>query len=416
MGLRARFTTRRTNTSRVQSRRPENLGHDEDPDGSRVVNLRADAGGSPGPTAAIPAPLRNPHSSDRNTHSGQQLAAELRFPTGVQSAMPVTLGTHPLDEARDLAETVTIVAAAWDAGVFEALREPRTPEAVAERAGLDPRGAGIILPVLVELGLVEESADGFRLAPDARPLAERGPQTAGGGLPLWLHNLRGLTRLPEVLRSGRPLDPETDRAAEEDERDSIARFMAGMAASPQARVRRVVDECLARAPGARRALDLGGGPGLYARAFAEKGLEVTLLDTPATVDFVRDEYGLGDVRRLRLVGADFIEDPLPEGPFDIALLSNILHIYAPEENIALLHKVAGVTAPGGVAAIAEFVRGRSPRAARFAMIMLMRTEGGNSYTERELAGWLEASGFADPRMVDVDDDRQLVTGVRARGR
>lgn len=324
---------------------------------------------------------------------------------------------HELSELRDLAETTATVAAAFDAGVFRALAEgaASAPD-VADRAGLDPRAVAILLPVLAEIGLLERDGDRFTLPePTRRSLADPdADEFEGGGLPLWLHNLRSFTHLPEVLKSGEPLD--RDDEGEDEARDSLARFMAGMAASPRARVERIVDACLARAPQSDgrppAVLDLGGGPGHMTRTFVERGLRGTLFDRPETVEFVADAYGLADIDGLELAGGDFMEDPLPEGPFHVVLISNVVHMYAPEQNRGLLNKVAGVTAPGGVVGIADFFRGRSRRAVRFALVMLLRTEGGNTYSEGEVGGWLDETGFTAPETVQVDDDRHLITALR----
>lgn len=149
------------------------------------------------------------------------------------------------------------------------------------------------------------------------------------------------------------------------------------------------------------------------REFARRGLDAVLYDLPETVRFVASEYGLEDDAAIGLEGGDFNEDPLPPGPFDIVLMSNILHIYGPAKNRALLDKVAGVTKEGGVCAIAEFVRGASPRAARFALVMLLKTEEGNAYSEAEYVEWLRKAGFRDPRLDDLDEERQLLTAIRA---
>lgn len=336
---------------------------------------------------------------------------------------------HELSELRDLAETTATVAAAYDAGVFRALAEEAggaaTAADVAARAGLDPRAVGILLPVLAEIGLVERDGTGadarFALTGEARRgLADPdADEFEGGGLPLWLHNLRAFTHLPDVLASGEPLEREEEDADEA--RASLARFMAGMAASPRARLERIVDACLARLPARRRApdvrrrtvLDLGGGPGHMTRVFVERGLRGTLFDRPETIDFVAGAYGLDAVDGLELAGGDFMEDPLPDGPFDVVLISNVVHMYAAERNRELLRKVAGVTAPGGVVGVADFFRGRSRRAVRFALVMLLRTEGGNSYTEDEVGTWLARAGFEAPETVQVDEDRHLITAVRA---
>lgn len=332
---------------------------------------------------------------------------------------------HELTELRDLAETTATVAAAYDAGIFQALDEgPTTPEDLADRTDLDARAVGILLPVLVELGLLQADDDRYRLTgPVRRGLVDReSGEFEGGGLPLWLMNLRAFTHLPEVLDSGEPLEREEED--EDEKRESLARFMAGMAAAPDARVREIVDACVGRlgspeeasgqgsADRPRRMLDIGGGPGHMTRAFVERGFRGTLFDRTETVEFVADAYGLADIAGLDLVGGDFIEDALPEGPFDVVLMSNVVHIYSPERNRELFRKVAAVTAPGGVAAVADFFRGRSSRAVRFALVMLLRTEGGNTYTEAEVGGWLEGAGFRAPETAQVDADRHLITAVR----
>ncbi len=338
---------------------------------------------------------------------------------------------HELTELRDLAETTATVAAACEVGVFEALRDgPATPAELAPRIGLDERAARILLPVLAEADALKRVGGGdevsgtggsrFALTDESRRyLADPdSPDFEGGGLPLWLDGLRAFTRLPEVLRSGEPVErsePEDDGEREEAEREDLKKFMAGMAASPAARVRRIVEACLERAPDARRVLDLGGGPGHMARVFAERGLRVTLFDRPETIEFVADAYGLSEVEGLELVGGDFIEDPLPDGPFDVVLMSNIVHIYSPGKNLALLEKAAGVTIPEGVVGIADFFRGRSSRAVRFAMVMLLRTDGGNTYSEDEIGNWLESAGFRGPETVQVDEDRHLITALRRSG-
>lgn len=315
----------------------------------------------------------------------------------------------PLNLMRDAAELAVTVAVASEAGLFDALAgEPADAAELARRTGLSARGVAIVLPVVAEMGYVRAEEGAYALTEQGRrQLVERGPDNVAGGLRLWLENLRAWTRLGEALRTGEPLmDGGTARSDE-----ALARYMAGMAATPAERVRRVVELCLARRPGARRVLDLGGGPGLYSRAFVEAGLEATLLDTPETVAYVRQAYGLDEVRGLRLVTGDFRAGPLPSGPYDLVLASNVTHIYAPDANRAILARAHEVLAPGGVVAVADFVRGKSPRAARFAVVMLLRTEGGDTYDAAAYRGWLEEAGFADVRIDDIDAERQLVTAA-----
>lgn len=329
----------------------------------------------------------------------------------------------PLRRLRDLSEVTATVAAAATAGIFEALLDgPRDPAALARSLDLDRRAVSILLPVLEELELLAPRDDGrFGLTPAARRhLADPdSPGYEAGGLPLWLSNLRGFTRLPEVLARGGPLEgaAHAHREAEEDEEEALARFMAAMAAAPRARIERLADRCLDRlgpVPGRRaRLLDLGGGPGHMSRVFVERGMEAVLFDRHETVEYVADAYALADRPHLELVGGDFTEDPLPEGPFDLALLSNVVHIYGPDTNRRVLEKVAGAVRPGGVVAVADVFRGEGARAARFALVMLLKSEEGDTYRTEVVEGWLRAAGFRDPEIASLDEDRHVVTAIRA---
>jgi SAM-dependent methyltransferase len=321
---------------------------------------------------------------------------------------------------RDLAEVTTSVAAASVSGIFTALAErPAPAREVADRLQLDPRAVGILLPVLEELGLLERGDEGFLPTRRAREeFVERdSPAYSAGGLELWLANLQAWTQLPGVLRSGRPISRAADGDEEEGEEDRKARlegFMAGMAAAPKERVRRLADLVLERHPGARTLLDLGGGPGHISREFCRRGVRVTLLDLPDTVEFVRERYGLDEVAGLETVGADFLQDPLPEGPFDVVLLSNVLHMLDRSACRELIGKVGRIVSPGGIVAVTDFIRGVSPRAGRFALVMLLRTEGGDTYTMEEHAEWFEAAGFGAPELRDLDRERQVLTAAKGR--
>ena len=64
----------------------------------------------------------------------------------------------------------------------------------------------------------------------------------------------------------------------------------------------------------------------------------------------------------------------------------------------LLRRCRRATAPGGRLVIREFILDESraipPRAALFALNMLVATRDGNSYTESEYAAWMREAGYA----------------------
>ncbi|HSH75580.1 MAG TPA: class I SAM-dependent methyltransferase [Longimicrobiales bacterium] len=313
-------------------------------------------------------------------------------------------------ELRDLADSVVLVAVAVDVGIFEALgKGAASAEELAAELGFDETATLVLLEALVGVGALERDAQLFRPTERTdRELCDPDLATyAGRGMPHWLRALGARTRLGEVLRGGGPLRPRLSARAPED----AARFTAAMAAAPRRRVERIVDLCLERNPGARSVLDVGGGPGHMTRAFARRGLRATRLDTPDIIAHVVGAHRLGEVANLEVFPADFTRDPLPAGPFDVVLISNVLHIYGPEQNRRLVRDVARVSAPDAVVAVAEFLRGRSRRAPDLSLRMLMTSESGKAYSEAEISSWLDEAGFGERRVDSLDEDRQLVTAV-----
>lgn len=317
-----------------------------------------------------------------------------------------------LKECRRGAEWAATAAAAAGLGLFEALAEgPADMAGLAEGLEADGRALRILLGPLEALGLVRRDGDRVELTDEGR--ARYADPTSdvyeAGAAVFWRMNMRSWLDLEEIVRSGAPPGAERDDGPGRSR--SVAEFMAAMATKPAEQVARTVDLCLARRPGARTVLDVGGGPGLHSRAFAERGLRATLFDRPETIEHVGEAYGLREAEGVDLVAGDFLET-LPDGPFDLVLLSNITHIYGPETNRSLLRRLAEHQPPGGVVAVLDFVRGVSPFAPLFAIVMLVNTEAGNTYALDDYRAWLEAVGYGDVRLDAVDQERELVTAVR----
>lgn len=319
-----------------------------------------------------------------------------------------------LKHCRRGAEWAAAVSAAASLGLFDAIAGGNhSRESLAATLEADPRGLGILLGVLEALYLIQTSNGEVRLTPagEAHFVDRDSGVYQGAAAERWLRLMPYWLRLDEVVLEGGPIEEEGN---EQDEAADRASFMALMAARPRAQVRRLVQFCLDRKPDAETLLDLGGGPGVHARAFVERGLHATLMDRPETIALVKEAYGLEELENIELVGGDFLET-LPEGRYDIVLLANITHIYDAETNGDLISRVAALQETGSIIAIQDFVRGRSAFAPLFAITMLLQTERGNTYSEEEYRSWLEGAGYSEMRIKDIDDDRQIVTAVRRDG-
>jgi cyclopropane fatty-acyl-phospholipid synthase-like methyltransferase len=152
-----------------------------------------------------------------------------------------------------------------------------------------------------------------------------------------------------------------------------------------------------------RLIDLGGGHGLYSIAFCREypGLSATIFDWPQARDVAIETIrSQGMTERVVFKEGDFWEDDFGSD-YDVALLSQIVHMYSPEKNVQLLTKVRNALAPNGYVVIGDQIAVEAP--SRFARLMarllsleLLNSVNGQMYAPEEIEGWLLEAGFTSP--------------------
>jgi 2-polyprenyl-3-methyl-5-hydroxy-6-metoxy-1,4-benzoquinol methylase len=161
-------------------------------------------------------------------------------------------------------------------------------------------------------------------------------------------------------------------------------------------------------------LDVGAGSGVWGIALAEmsRWVRVRAVDWPRVLEITRQvaaRHGVAD--HLTLMGGDFFEADFGGG-HQIATLGHILHSEGPVRVGRLLRKTWEALAPGGVAAIQEFIpnddRTGPTLPLLFAVNMLVNTEAGGAYTYGELRQWLEEAGYVRVRLLEVPAVSPLV--------
>jgi predicted O-methyltransferase YrrM len=151
--------------------------------------------------------------------------------------------------------------------------------------------------------------------------------------------------------------------------------------------------------GAVRMLDLGGGAGTNAIAFCRvyPELTATVFDLPATLRLTeRTVKEAGLESRIALRSGDFNRDSLG-GPYDVALMSDILHYQDFATNAALIQKVYSHLAPAGRLVIKDrFLdeMGTGPAwTTAFAVHILVNTQQGGCYKTKDAVQWMTQAGF-----------------------
>ncbi len=306
--------------------------------------------------------------------------------------------------ARDYASKLVLLASAHRAGIFEALSKEKDIASLKRMLNADERALFIVLEALCSFGYAHKRLDRYVITEKAQAhFFEQGKDYVGGSLPHFLDIMEAWIKLPEILKGAKP---------EQEERD-VAAFMNAMASKPDKSVEETVNYCLKRKKNAKNMLDLGGGPGKNSKAFVNRGLNAVLYDLPDTIDYVKTQFGLGNIKNLNLKKGDFTNEFVNKfvgESFDIVFMGNICHIYSEKENRKLIGRVSNILGSNGMIAIEDFVRGRSPMAEMFAVNMLANTEGGNTYTEAQYREWLTDTGFRKIEVIDLAEKRsQLIT-------
>jgi (2Fe-2S) ferredoxin/ubiquinone/menaquinone biosynthesis C-methylase UbiE len=300
-----------------------------------------------------------------------------------------------------------VILTALELDLFTAIGSGATAAQAAATAGTDARATEMLLHALASLDLVRKEGTVFHNAPvAARFLAAASPDSARMAMlhtaGLW-HRWSGLT---ECVRTG-TATPE-ERGAEGTEA-----FIAAMHNNARQRAAQLAG---AVAAGASRMLDVGGGSGAYAIAFAQANpqLRAEVFDQPAVLAIAERhirEAGLED--RISTRVGDLRTDEFGGG-YDLVLISAICHMLSEEENRNLLARVYRALAPGGRVAIQDFLLRADktgPRAAAlFSLNMLVNTRGGASYSEDEYTAWLREAGFGEVRRIPLPGPAGVLVG------
>ncbi len=303
-----------------------------------------------------------------------------------------------------LPKELLIIGAAVKSGIFEQLKNRAlTLSKLSVATGTNKRALWIVVEALVSMGYLEHENERLKLTQDCYAVLfnKESPIYLGSSfmhtynlLPRWLE-------LPDVLRTGKP-------ASKQEGYEEQKQFIEAMSHYAREDAEAIAEYCLQGLSAEAEVLDVGGGPLTNARAFARKGATVTILDLPEVIDMMKPE--LDPELPVSMVKGDFT-DKLPEGPFDLAYLGHVCHIYGEKENRKLFRDVAGKLKEGAMIIINDFIRGTGAEPDIFAVNMLVNTESGGTWTFEQYKTWLEDAGFTVFPYAVVGDS-QLIKALK----
>jgi predicted O-methyltransferase YrrM len=307
-------------------------------------------------------------------------------------------------------QTSRVLLTAIELDVFTLVGNGVRLDEIASKLESDPRATGMLLDALVALEVLQKTNSIYNNTPiSERYLAAGARDDARAALLHSAHLWPRWSTLTDCVRKGTSV---TYREMADRGDDWTTAFIAAMHRNAAARAPLVVKTV--GVEGVHRMLDVGGGSGAYAIAFARanQDLRAEIFDLPTVLPIAQghiEEAGLSD--RIATRSGDLRNDELGSG-YDLILLSAICHMLGTTANENLLARSLAALTAGGRVVIQDFIlhsdRTSPQSAALFALNMLVGTPEGSTYTSEEYQSWLNQVGFVDVRHVALPGPTSLM--------
>ena len=285
---------------------------------------------------------------------------------------------------------------------------------VARKLEVDERGMAMLLNALTAMGLLIKTENNYSNTHTSKVFLSKDSSQYIGYMIMHHHNLvKSWAELDKAVRTGMSVR-ESVSHEEGEGRESFLMGMFNMAMNVAPRL--VIKINLSKR---KHLLDLGGGPGTYAIHFCMNNpqLKATIYDLPTTRPFAQttiEKFGLED--RIDFMDGDYLEDGI-KGLYDVAWLSHILHGEGPEDCRKIINKAVSAMEPGGMIIVHDFILDDTMNGplfpALFSLNMLLGTEKGQSYSEKQIKKMLADAGVKDMQRVAIQtpNDSGIITGI-----
>jgi 2-polyprenyl-3-methyl-5-hydroxy-6-metoxy-1,4-benzoquinol methylase len=297
-----------------------------------------------------------------------------------------------------------VVGLGQQLGIFACLlRGSATAGRLAEELELQVTGTRLLCENLAGLEILEQDGHTFALAKRARKWLDPASDTYIG---TWLEHTvtywEWYGEMGRIVRDGGSFEIHREPAEDEEYwrvyitgQYEIARLSA-----------REVAKAIRLADRPSGVLDVAGGHGWFSAELCRRheGLRATVLDLPGSARVGREiiaRAGMSD-RVEHRDGDMFVSDL--GGPYDGALVFDIVHHLSGEQVVALLSRVRAAMKPGGTLAVLDMFRsdGKRQSASAAAIGMLFHlTSGADLHSPAELAGYMREAGFSAPKRTRV---------------
>lgn len=292
--------------------------------------------------------------------------------------------------------------------------QPLSADSVAEKLHANPRATAMLLNALAAMKLLNKSGHLYTNTPESSQfLSRESPAYMGYIIKHHHHLVPSWGQLDHAVMTGGPVRTRAMHSSD-DARESFLMGMFNMAMMTAPRIVPAID-----LTNRKTLLDMGGGPGTYAIQFClnNPDLLAVVFDLPTTRPFAEKtigRYALSE--RISFQEGSYLHDAIT-GRYDVAWLSQILHGEGPEDCQAMIRMAASTLVPGGMILIHEFILNDDMDGpmfpALFSLNMLLGTDAGQSYSDRQIRDMLAEAGVRDIRRIPIDspNDSGVIAGT-----
>ncbi len=304
-----------------------------------------------------------------------------------------------------------ILLSGFELDIFTNISETgSTNEHITNKLNLNTHACERLLNALVSLGFLTKQDNKYFNTEDSFTLLSKNSTEYLGGLMHSNHLWNTWSNLTQVVKTGKSAHPtEINERGE----DWLFPFINAMH-----------DRAMKQAPPQLATIDLtkinsiidiGGGSGAYSMEFIKRQpqIEATVYDlpnvVPITQKFIDKE---GYTGKIKTFTGDYTTEELPKG-FDMAFLSAIIHSNSLVVNQDLIIKCFNALNKGGKIIIQDWImnnnRTQPTSGAVFAINMLVGTEAGDCFTEKEVSDMLTNAGFANIQRKEFESGLSQIT-------
>jgi hypothetical protein len=335
-------------------------------------------------------------------------------PEDLFERVALTLNLAPLPAAYAMYGMLVgrVVGVAQRLGVFaQLLKGPATAGRVAEELELQVAGTRLLCENLAGLDILEQDGHTFSLAKGSRKWLDPDSDSyIGTFLEHTTTYWEWYGDLERIVREGGSFEIHREDAEDEEywRLYITGQYeLARLSAAEVAKAIKLADEPTAL-------LDVAGAHGWFSAELCKRHatLHATVVDLPGSARVGREiiaAAGMSD--RVEHRDGDMFESDLG-GPYDGALVFDIVHHLSGEQVVTLLRRVREVLRPGATVAVLDMFRsdGKREHASAAALGLFFHlTSGADLHSPAELADYLSQAGFGAPKRTKIRriPDQQL---------